>query len=365
MIDGLSPSFPLPCPIPRSMSRPRQTVSLAEASRPLFAGVDIGGTNIKIGLVDDAGRTVGYEHIPTQADRPAGEACQRAAAAIHQMLAAPGGHEDDCAAVGLATPGPMDIPLGTILTPGNLPAWRNFPIRGTLQEHVGRPVTYANDANAAAFGEYWKGSGANYRSMIMLTLGTGIGGGIIINDRLIDGLHSAGGECGHIVIDCRPDAPVDTAGTRGSLEVYTCAGAVVRRAQESLDNGRPSSLADQIAQGRKLTPKRIAEAATKGDELAREVVFETARYLAIGMISLIHVIDPDSVVLGGAMNFGGSGTPLGQAFLEQIRTDVNAGILEPLRGKINIDFAVLGSDAGYIGAAGLARAALQGNNIDG
>jgi glucokinase len=219
------------------------------------------------------------------------------------------------------------------------------------------PVTFANDANAAAYGEFWRGAGAQYRSMVLLTLGTGIGGGIIVGDALIEGEHSCGGECGHILVNPADDAPMDSLGKRGSLESHCNATAVVERALAGLRNGTASSLAKRQAAGEEITPRLVAEAAEKGDELARNVIMETGYWLAIGIVTFIHTIDPDAVVLGGAMNFGGQESELGRSFLQRIRDEVRPRLLEPLRDKVKIEFASLGGDAGYIGAAGLARLA--------
>jgi glucokinase len=266
-----------------------------------------------------------------------------------------GATKADVARIGLATPGPMDIPQGLILTPGNLPTWWNFPIRDRVAELCGLPVRFANDANAAAFGEFWCGAGREAHSMVMLTLGTGVGGGIVVADMLLEGAHSCGGECGHILIDPREDARRDSLEKSGSLEAYCGSYGVVGRAIDALRAGRGSTLSSIVDAGRELTPLDIAEAANEGDELALEVVMDTARYLALGIVTFIHTIDPDSVVLGGAMTFGGAGSKLGEALLAKIHDEARPRLLPPLRESLRIVFAQLGGDAGYIGAAGLAR----------
>jgi glucokinase len=261
----------------------------------------------------------------------------------------------DVVRAGVAAPGPMDIPAGMVLRPGNLPGWWDFPIRDRASHHLGLPVTFANDANAAAYGEFWRGAGADFHSMVMLTLGTGIGGGIIVGDTLIDGAHSCGSECGHILVDPRDDAPRDSLGKSGSLEAHTCAAAVVARTVAAIEAGGQTLLAEKHAAGDRITPRIVAEAAEQGDPLARQVVMDTAYWLAIGIVSLVHTIDPDAVVLGGAMNFGGDDHPLGSEFIQRIRDEVRPRLLEPLRDTLLIEFASLEGDAGYIGAAGLAR----------
>ena len=187
---------------------------------PLFAGIDVGGTNVKIGLVDDAGERIAYESIPTEPNRGADSAAARMGATIRELCERTGVSVDDLARVGLVTPGPMDLAAGMLLCPGNLPAWHNTPIRDLVAQACGRPVTFANDANAAAYGEYWRGAGRTARSMVMFTMGTGVGGGIVIEDMLIEGRHGCGAELGHLVIDYHDDAPESSLKLRCVLEGF-------------------------------------------------------------------------------------------------------------------------------------------------
>ncbi len=271
------------------------------------------------------------------------------------MLADVGILGSEVVRAGIATPGPLDISAGMILRPGNIPAWWDFPIRYRFSHHLNVPVTIANDANAASYGEFWRGTGEKFQSIVLLTLGTGVGGGIIIGDTLIEGEHSCGGECRHIIVDSSPGARKDSLGNCGSLEGCANAAAVVDRANAALDAGQTSSLRNRRDAGEPITPIVVAEEAERGDKVAREVIMETAHYLAIGIVTFIHTIDPDAVVLGGAMTFGGPSSAAGREFIERIRDEVRPRILEPLRDKVQIEFASLGGDAGYIGAAGLAR----------
>jgi glucokinase len=174
---------------------PKLLISRAEAELPLFLGVDVGGTNIKIGLVDERGRTLGQTKVATEDERGVPDAIGRIVSATSDLLNRAGCSMEDVQTVGLGTPGPMDIPNGLILVTPNLPGWRNFPIRDKLSEAFDRPVSFANDANAAAYGEFWVGSGREHKNMIMLTLGTGVGGGIILDGRSIEGTNSFGSEC--------------------------------------------------------------------------------------------------------------------------------------------------------------------------
>lgn len=339
------------------MTKSTPSTTVAEAVRPFYAGVDVGGTNIKFGLVDDQGRTFADAKIATQPRRGADDAVRRMAEALRQMADRSGlNWETDVAVVGLATPGMMDIARGMLLDPPNLPTWGHYPIRDRLSEAVGKKVVFANDANAAAFGEYWVGSGRNAPSLVMLTLGTGVGGGIIVGDVSIDGEHSHGSECGHIIIDCRADARLCPCGHRGHLEAYASATALIKRAEELLQTGRETSIRHRMSQGAQLTPILLGEEASAGDAFAMELIMELATYLGVGVATLVHTIDPGAVVLGGAMNFGGNASELGRRFLQAVRDEFHRRTFPVLAKETIVDFARLGGDAGYVGAAGIARA---------
>ncbi len=338
-------------------------VPVDQAQAPFYVGIDLGGTNIKIGVVDDLGRTLVRHSLPTQSERGPEDAACRMGRAVLDMLAELGLAPHQVARAGLGSPGTMDIPAGLLLAPHNLPGWHNFPLRDRVSHHCGLPVTFANDAAAAAYGEFWVGSGREFGSLVLLTLGTGIGGGIIVGDLSIDGEHSHGAECGHIIIDSRDDARLCPCGQPGHLEGYASATAVIKRAEEALAEGRASTLARR-AQKEPLSPLLVAQEAEAGDALALELVLETARYLGIGIVTLIHTIDPTGVLLGGAMTFGGPDSALGRRFLERVREEVRCRAFPVLAQQTVIDFASLGGDAGFIGAAGLARLAHRHSGHD-
>jgi glucokinase len=262
----------------------------------------------------------------------------------------------------------MDIPCGMLLDPPNLPGWIDFPLRDRVAEHCGLQVVFANDAGAATYGEFWVGSGREFNSMFMLTLGTGIGCGIIVDDMSIDGRHSHGAECGHMIIDCRDEARLCQCGRTGHLEAYTGAVAVTKRTQEALDAGRASSLTQRLASGEALSPLLVSHEAEAGDELSTSIILETGKFLAVGIVSLMHTIDPDGVIIGGAMTFGGNTTSIGRRFLQAVRDEVRRRAFPVPAQMTKIDYASLGGDAGFIGAAGLARLALYkatGNSVMG
>ena len=339
------------------MVSPNDLIALTDARRPLFAGVDVGGTGVKIGLVDDQGRTVARTKMATLEERGPEDCVERIVRTLQGELDKLRLTMDDIAAVGLGTPGTMDIPAGMILEPPNLPHWRDFPIRDCLAQACGKAVAFANDANAAAYGEYWVGGGRDYQSMVMLTLGTGLGGGIIVDDASIDGENSHGSECGHIIIDYTDDARLCPCGQKGHLEAYASATALVKRTREALAAGHDSSLLDRVADGEEVSGLMLAQEAEAGDALSMDLILETAMYVGVGAVSLMHTIDPGAVILGGAMNFGGRETALGRRFLERVREEVRRRAFPSPAQKTVVDFAVLVGHAGYIGAAGIARVA--------
>jgi len=332
-------------------------IDIPTAQRPFFLGFDVGGTNIKLGIVDDLGRPLANTKIATEEEQGPRDAVRRARSAVEEMLMTIGLKMADIAGVGLCVPGTMDIPRGMFLQPHNLPHWHYFPIRDWVAEVFGLPVAFANDANAAAYGEFWVGSGQKFHSIVMLTLGTGVGGGIIIGDLSVDGENSHGSECGHIIIDSSPGARMCGCGQPGHLEAYCSATALVERTHELLASGRSTSLSKRISEVAPLTALMIAEEADHGDSLSFEVIMELGTWLGLGIVSLMHTIDPGAVILGGAMNFGGHEHPVGQRFLERVRDVVRKHAFPIPAQRTTIDFAALGSDAGYIGAAGIARLA--------
>jgi glucokinase len=339
----------------------RELIPIHDARAPLFVGVDIGGTNTKIGVVDDDGRTVAFGAEPTLANQGPDDFVARLTDAVGRLLASVRPGPEQIKGVGIGSPGPLDSRSGVLMTPNNLPRWWNYPLREGIARALRLPAAITNDAAAAALGEYWVGKGKDYSSLAMFTLGTGVGGAIITHGHSWDGEHGAGAELGHLVIDYSEHARLCTCGLHGHLEAYASATAVVQRAQEALRAGRHSSLATNGSGEAPVTALAIDEAAETGDAFALELVQETARYVGIGVANVIYVADPCAVLIGGGMTFGGEGTSVGRMFMSTVRQTARANIFPHLREQIVIDFASLGSDAGYLGAASVARSAARQN----
>jgi len=321
---------------------------------PFYVGVDVGGTNIKAGVVDDDGRPLSHVSVPTEAGRGPLVGLENIARAAELAIAQSGLARGALRGVGLATPGTMDIPAGYLLDPPNLPGWTNFPIRDKLAEKLQLSTVLQNDANAAAYGEYWAGAARDATSLVFWTLGTGIGCGIILDHLIVEGAHSHGAECGHIVIEMTNGRLCGT-GQYGTLEAYAGARAIVARCEEALEAGRESAIRQRVAAGQTITPLLIAEVAEAGDRLCDDLVMETARFMGVGTVTLMHTINPQMVLFGGAMTFGRNQTELGRRFIQEIRNEIKKRAFPIPAAKTIIEYASLGSDAGYIGAAGCAR----------
>jgi glucokinase len=320
------------------------------ASIPSYLGIDVGGSSIKTGVVDETGRILSKRSMPSALSEGLEAGLSNVETVTRAAVTDAGLTMEAIRGIGVAAPGTMDIPAGVIFHPFNLPGWTNLPLRDIVAERLGRPAVLQNDANAAALGETWLGRARDTRSLLFWTLGTGVGGGIVLDGRVWEGAHSHAAECGHIVIQ-HEGGPHSEFGIHGCVELYVGAKAVVRRFREALQRGATSSLADRPD----LTALMLTEAAHGGDELCRGLILESAKYLAVGTINVIHVLNPAIVLIGGAMTFGQHDTELGRAFLKTLQAEVKARTF-PIPGERTIiDYASLGSDAGFIGAAACAR----------
>lgn len=319
-----------------------------------FVGVDVGGTNIKAGVVTSNGRPLSSIVLPTEADKGSEHGLRNIRHAVDEAIEQSPIRMRNITAIGLATPGTLDIPNGILMEPANLPKWRHIPIRKIIGDHFEKPTSLQNDANAAAFGEFWGGAGRGAHTLALWTLGTGVGSGLIVNGQIVEGAHSHGGECGFLYIQMENGRPCAT-GMKGTLEAYASAAGFVIRAQDALDSGAKSTLLRQLVDsGSELTPLLIADAATAGDPLALQLIDDSATFMAYGTANLMHTIDPDVVLFGGNVTFGRNETELGRRFISRIRDEITQLSFPVPSSKIRIDYASLGGSAGFIGAAGCA-----------
>lgn len=314
---------------------------------PLAIGIDLGATNIKAAVVDRDGNILHRLEQPTEASRGPGPVLDDLADIVRRLATYSPFQEDGrgkgldserIVGIGLATPGPLDLRRGRIVRTANLPGWKNVPIRDALREKTGLPVTLENDGNAAAYGEYRCGAGRDSGDLVMLTLGTGVGAGVILNGRILHGHFDNAAELGHMIVVV--DGIPCPCGQRGCLEQYASANAIVRRAAQYLD--REGAVP--------LSAKDVAKGAANGDPLCERVWNEACLYLAIACVNIQHAYNPSKIVLGGGMSNAGA----------QLLDLVNAHFRKHTWSLHNdapeIALAQLGPDAGVIGAAMLAKA---------
>ena len=300
-------------------------------------GVDLGGTTVKIAYFDEEGTLLNKWEIPTITDNCGTEILPSIAASICQYIDQKGIDRSTVIGVGIGVPGPVDG-KGVVNKCINL-GWNAFNIADTLSELVRLPVKAGNDANVAALGECWKGGGAGCQNMVLVTLGTGVGGGIIVDGRLLHGAHGAGAEVGHQVLN-RDETEVCGCGKRGCVEQYCSATGIVRMAQKELASSNQYS---KLRQRNPLTCKDIFDCGRAGDLLANRVLDQYYAYLGEALANLCDVLDPEAVVLGGGVS------KAGQMLLDGVRPYFDHYAFHASRGARFV-LASLGNDAGAYGA---------------
>jgi glucokinase len=310
-------------------------------------GVDLGGTNIVVGAMSaDGSRELAMHEIPTRAALGADAVVERIVQLLERVaaetLAATGATREALLGVGIGSPGPLDRERGLVIFTPNL-GWRDFPLRDRVSEAVGLPATLDNDANCATLGEWWQGAARGGRNVVGLTIGTGIGGGLILDGRLYHGTSDVAGEVGHMTIDSTGRRC--GCGNYGCLEAYASGPAIAERAREALAGGEPSAMPALVGGDlSQLTAALVYQAARDGDHLALEVVRETARLLGAGVANLLNIFNPDVVVLAGGV------TQAGDALFEPMRAEVRRRAFKPAVDACRIVPGALQGKAGVVGA---------------
>ncbi len=315
-------------------------------------GVDLGGTNIVVGAIpDDGGEDVGLrvEDTPTAAGAEAvvDTIVSMIEGVIDEAIASKGAKREDFVGVGLGAPGPLDRKNGVVIVAPNL-GWRDFPLRDAVADRVRIPATLDNDANCATLGEWWRGAAQGTRNVVGLTIGTGIGGGIVLDGQLYHGASDVAGEIGHTTIDstgryCR-------CGNYGCLEAYASGPAIALRAREALERDEASVLHRMVNENLStLTAAAVYDAANHGDALALEVVRDTAKFLGTGVANLLNLLNPDVVVITGGV------TRAGDRLFEPLRAEVKRRAFRPAVQACRIVPGKLVGTAGMVGAVATFR----------
>ena len=307
-------------------------------------GVDLGGTNIVAGVVDEFYKIVAKAKRKTACPRPAGEILADIAACVNEAVKTAGITMDEVKSIGIGTPGSVNKRMGIIEYANNL-GFDKVPARDILLKYFNKPIYIENDANCAALGEAVAGAGGNVENFVAITLGTGVGSGIIVNGKIVNGCNDAAGEMGHsvIVVDGEPC----TCGRKGCWEAYSSATALVRQTKAAMEENK-ASLMWEVVDGdiSKVNGRTAFDAMRKGDTAAKQVVDTYIRYLAAGMTNVVNTFQPDVLCIGGGI--GCEGEPLLAPVREYVakeRYSIHCG------KQTQICSAVLGNDAGVIGAA--------------
>lgn len=302
-------------------------------------GVDVGGTSVKLGFFDVEGNLLDKWEIPTRKGNGGEQILPDVADSIKAKMSEKKINKEDVVGVGLGAPGPIDTE-GTVYVAVNL-GWGTFSIRDTLSGLLGLPVKAGNDANVAALGEMWKGGGKGHKNLVAVTLGTGVGGGIIVGGQMLTGATGAGGEIGHIHVEDK-ETEVCNCGNKGCLEQYASATGIVRLARRTL----AASAEPSILRSGPLSAKSVFDAVKKGDALAVRVAEQFGEYLGKGLGVVAGIVNPEIFVIGGGVSKAG---------------DILFRFIKPyfdetaFSGSRDVEFALatLGNDAGIYGAARL------------
>jgi glucokinase len=322
---------------------------------PYVLGVDLGGTNVRAAVLDRDGKLLGSGRAPSMATEGVENTVSQIVHAAKTAIGSAGVKSEEIVGMGIGVPGHIDPAGGVIKWAPNFyergEQYRNVALAAPIEAHLGMRVLMGNDANVAALGEFRYGAGKSVRTMVMVTLGTGIGGGIILDGKLWTGATGGAGEIGHMIV-----AAGDRGGATafGSLESMGQIAAIVERAARKMSLGRQTSLADRVNYDwHLLTPKDIAEAAGEGDALALEVFEETGYYIGLGIASMVNLLNPELVVVGGGVS------QAGDLIMGPIVRSSKANAINTLIATCPIVLAELGDDAGIYGGASLALDAVE------
>lgn len=308
----------------------------------MYIGIDLGGTNIKAGVVDEKGNILHKDSIPTHAERPAEEIVKDMAMLAIKVVKDAGFEMKDMKSVGIASPGTPDSENGVLVYANNLP-FLNMPMRAVMQQYIDLPIYLDNDANCAGLAEAKVGAGKGKNDVVTITLGTGVGGGVVIDGKIYNGFNNAASEIGHMVIVV--DGEQCTCGRKGCFECYASATGLVRQTKEAMDKAPDSIMHELAKEYGKVSAKTAFQAAKKGDKAGLEVVEQYIKYLGVGISNIINIFMPEMVCIGGGV------CNEGDYLLNPLREFVKKNTYSRTKAQTEVTIAEMGNDAGIIGAA--------------
>jgi glucokinase len=309
-------------------------------------GIDLGGTNIAVGIVTKDGSILSKKSVKTGSQRPFEEIVKDMADCTLSLLEENSISLENVSHIGIGAPGSIDTANGVIVYANNFKYGEHVPMANLLRKYIDKPVYIGNDANVAALGEVISGAAKGLKNAIMITLGTGVGGGIVIDGKIYEGQHSAGAELGHIMLV--KDGEQCTCGRKGCWEAYASATALIRQTAKAMKDN-PDSIMNQMTTPDNVSGRTAFEAARKGDKAGQEVVDRYIEYIAEGLIDMINIFRPEILIIGGGI------CNEGDYLLKPMRSYINKYVYAGSRlPEQKIAVAKLGNDAGIIGAAFLA-----------
>jgi len=306
--------------------------------------VDLGGTHVRTAVSDESLHLAGRTDAPTLLELGPEGIIDQIVRQARQSVSESGVSWSQVQTLVVGAPGPLDATSGVMLNPPNLPGWENVPLRLSLEAELEIPVKVANDANAAALGEFYFGAGRGNRNLVYITVSTGIGGGVVVEGRLVEGASGTAGEIGHTTIDRY--GPVCKCGNKGCLEVIASGTAIARRFREGLAAGERSIVTEWV-DGDLATSADVARGAQQGDRFALALFTDAAEAVGFGVVNCIHLFNPDVIAIGGGV------TKAGRLLFEPIQRVVEQYALAVPRNVVRIVQAELEEDVGLIGAAAL------------
>lgn len=313
-------------------------------------GVDLGGTTTKLAFINQSGDIIHKWEIPTDNRENGKYITINIGKTVDETLAELGQTKEKLIGIGMGAPGPVDYENGVLYNTVNLGWEDNYPLQKELETVTSLPAAIDNDANCAALGEMWKGAGAGAKDLVCVTLGTGVGGGVITNGAIVQGVSGAAGEIGHITSIPNGGAPCN-CGKTGCLETVASATGIVRLANEKLQNQeKDSQLKSILLSTGKIAAKDVFDCARDGDAVSLEVVEEVAFHLGLALANLGSTLNPVQIVLGGGVSKAGT------ILLDKVQANFDKYAFQRVKESTEISIAILGNDAGVIGAAWLAMA---------
>lgn len=322
-------------------------------AQKVIIGVDLGGTNVKTAAVTRDATLLFHDSRPTGADNGPDGVMSVMQQSVEAVIKGAGLSRTDVLAAGIGAPGPMNWQTGVVYSPPNLPGWQDVPLADEMSARLGVRTFVDNDANCACFGEFWCGAGQGVDTMCLLTLGTGVGGGIVVFGQLLRGIDGTAAEIGHLQV--MRDGRLCGCGAKGCLEQYASVSGMLRTAAEGMQAGQQTMLTAMCkGDPDALTGKMISDAMAQGDAFAAWVMRETGTWIGLGVASLINLLNPERIVLAGGM------IAAGEALFAPIREVAAATAFDVPARRAKIVAAGLGANSGVIGAAGCALQRAEG-----